>query len=406
MMSKGIQSFLELNRFICKGFFRIEVMIRINQAILLFLLILYPLMALGTEKSSGEATDLKEEVALLKAKIKQLEELVDKLGKRNEPVQVRLPLGLYKLPDSLEFAGEKVPLDRWDIKERLELEFLLMMGNEPQVILYLKRSTRYFPLIEKILRDHKMPDDLKYVAVVESALKPTITSFAGAVGPWQFITATGKRYSLQRYSWLDERRNIEKASIAAVGYLSDLYQMFGSWTMALAAYNAGEARVARELKEQGVNNYFQLMLPAETERYYFKVLSAKIILSDPEKYGFYLPKEDYYQPSETDVVRIEVKESQLPIRTIAEANGSFYRELKKLNPELTEDYLPRGVYELYMPRRGQEAVYKVKRGDTLAKIASQFDTDVTSLQQWNKLKDQNHIYPGQKLIIKGTLANN
>lgn len=256
---------------------------------------------------------------------------------------------VYTLPVTIEFGGESVPLDRWDVAERLEREFLLALGNRAQVILWLKRSARYFPYIEGELRKARLPDDLKYVAVIESALLPTAYSHASALGIWQFIASTGRRYGLAVTPAWDERRNPERSTAAALAYLRDLYAQFRDWPLALAAYNAGEGRVEQALRRQGVASYYQLALPAETERYVFRALAAKLILADPERYGFQLQREQLYRPHEADVVEIQVRD-RLLVTELARAGGSFYREIRELNPAILQDALPRGRYLVRIPK--------------------------------------------------------
>jgi len=203
-----------------------------------------------------------------------------------------MPIHHHRLPDTIVFAGEPVPLDRWDVAERLEREFYTALGNPAQVILWLKRSARYFPYIETELRRAGLPDDLKYVAVVESALLPRAYSWAHASGIWQFIAGTARSYGLRVTASWDERREPARSTAAALAYLSDLHASFGDWPLALAAYNAGESRVRGAMTRQGVSTYHQLSLPLETERYFFHILAAKLILADPAQYGFEVPPEE------------------------------------------------------------------------------------------------------------------
>jgi membrane-bound lytic murein transglycosylase D len=283
---------------------------------------------------------LRTEVETLRTRVERLEgELAASQSTRH----------IYPSPDAMEFAGESVPLDRWDVRERLERELLLSLGNPGQVLLWLKRSTRYFPYIEDELKKAHLPEDLKYVAVIESALIPTAQSPASALGIWQFIPATARRYGLVVTSSWDERRSPEPATAAALSYLRDLYARFGRWPLALAAYNAGESRIEQALRQQGVPSYYQLALPTETERYVFRALAAKLVLSEPERYGFQIPAEQLYRPHQTDVVVVQVRDRVL-IADLAKAAGSFYRELRELNPAILEESLPRGQYALRIPK--------------------------------------------------------
>jgi hypothetical protein len=249
----------------------------------------------------------------------------------------------------MEFAGESVPLRQWDVGERLEREFLLALGNPAQVILWLKRSARYFPYIERELARAELPEDLKYVAVIESALLPGAYSHASALGIWQFIASTARRYGLAVTSGWDERRNPERSTAAALAYLRELRQRFADWPLALAAYNAGETRIGQAMRHQGVSSYYQLALSEESERYVFRALAAKLILSEPERYGFEIPHEQRYRPHDADVVDIELRD-RVAVAEIARQARSFYRELKALNPEIIEDWLAKGRYAIRVPK--------------------------------------------------------
>ena len=162
--------------------------------------------------------------------------------------------------------------------------------------MWLKRGARYFPYITRQLKEAGMPEDLKYLAVAESALLRGVRSPAGAVGAWQFMPFTARRYGLRVDRWIDERRNFGKSTVAALAYLRELHDEFGSWTLAMAAYNCGETRVRKTIEEQGRRNYYELHLPRETMRYIFRIISAKIILQNPKKYGYDLPPERLYGP--------------------------------------------------------------------------------------------------------------
>jgi membrane-bound lytic murein transglycosylase D len=308
---------------------------------------------LGAASDSPAQTDAAGELERLRAEVGALRERIDRL---EASLAVSLQALHYVLPETMEFAGEPVPLDRWDTRERLEREFLLSLGNRAQVILWLKRSARYFPYIQEELKKAGLPDDLKYVAVIESALLPTAVSPANALGIWQFIATTGRRYGLAITPWWDERRNPQSSTAAALAYLKDLHARFRSWPLALAGYNAGEGRVEDALRRQGVATYYQVALPSETERYVFRALAAKLILSEPERYGFQVPSEQLYQPLEADTVEVSVR-NRLAVADLARAGGSFYREIRELNPGIVQDYLPKGRYLIRIPkgRAGQFA---------------------------------------------------
>lgn len=332
------------------------------------------------------------------------------------------PLFLPTIPDKLDLAGEKVPLELPFVAEQLDREFIIAVHDRAQVVMWMKRARRYFPYISKELKKAGLPEDLKYLAVAESALLHRISSPAGAVGLWQFIPATGKRYGLKINHWYDDRRNPEKATSAALCYLKDLKDEFGSWALAMAAYNCGERRVRREIAEQGVKDYYNLYLPRETMRYVYRIMAAKIILSHPAKYGYVLPKEELYAPLEADSITLQLHRS-LHLRTLAQASNSTVRQLKELNPELRSYWLPRGQVTVKVPKgegaevkgrlasldKGKpqgvktqppnaERVVVVKSGDTLSSIAKRNNVKIKDLRSANHINGS-MIKPGQKLVI-------
>ena len=335
-------------------------------------------------------------------------------------------ISAIRVPGTLDFCGEKVPLQEPEIREEVEKELLLSLWERAQVILWLKRSGRYMPYIEKVLRQNRMPDDLKYVAIVESSLLPHIGSSKGAVGYWQFIPDTGRKYGLRVSKDMDDRRNFFSATRAAMSYFQKLYQDFGSWTLASAAYNMGEYGLRRRIEEQRTNDYYHLYLPLETQRYIYKILAAKLILSDPEKYGFHLTPQDIYQPRQFDLVRIESPETNVPLILIAEAAGTWFKTIKDMNPEIRGDELAAGTHDILIPKgkaqsfqnrfaaliqkeqaekqvreaSRQEIVYVVRKGDYLSGIAARFNVSMSDLLRWNNLKHNSNVHPGQKLIIK------
>jgi len=188
-----------------------------------------------------------------------------------------------RLEQPLTFCGETVPLDDAEVSEDMEKELLLSLWDRDQAILWLKRSTRYFPVIEDMLSQAGLPDDLKYIALAESALRPHVGSSKGAIGFWQFMPDTGRRYGLTVNEFIDQRRNLVASTKAAIAYYSVLYEKFGSWSLAATAFNMGEEGLQAEILAQGVNTFYRLYLPVETQRYLFRILSAKLILTQPER---------------------------------------------------------------------------------------------------------------------------
>jgi membrane-bound lytic murein transglycosylase D len=322
-----------------------------------------------------------------------------------------------KITGPLDFCGEPVPLDDPDVRERLERELLVMVWNRPQVILWIKRSGRYMPHIEEVLRQNKMPGDLKYLAVIESSLTSQVTSPKGAKGYWQFMESTGKRYGLSVDVNVDERRNFYASTRAALNYLKELYAMLGSWTLAAAAYNMGEEGLKAEMVMQKTRNYYRLYLPMETQRYVIRALSVKMILSNPEKYGFRLTKEDLYAP--VPLARVEMTcEQETPLSLVAQAAGTSFKVIKELNPEVKGHYLAKGRHVLSIPENSaegfrvryegrlkewkaayKESLYVVKKGETLSSIAAKFGVPLPALLIWNHLSSSTKIKPGDRLVI-------
>ena len=321
------------------------------------------------------------------------------------------------LPTNLEFCGERTPIEIQEVKERLEKELLLSLWDRPQVILWLKRIPRYMPLIEDMLKQGNLPDDLKYIAIAESALRPHVRSNRGAIGFWQFMRDTGHRYGLTTNRYIDERRNLFASTRAAIRYLKDLYEEFGSWTLAAAAYNMGEQGLMAEILEQAANDYYHLYLPLETQRFIFRILSVKLIVSNPERYGFHLGAEDAYPPLEFDRIHLTCAQNT-PIRIIAKAAQTHFKAIKDLNPEIRGHYLAEGSHTISIPKGSvqdfhfryhelleqwmasrKEAIYIVKKGDNLSLIADRFNVPLAALIIWNRLDLKAVIHPGDKLIV-------
>jgi membrane-bound lytic murein transglycosylase D len=397
-------------------------------------------MTWGQELTGGMKLIMEELRAVKKSQAEALAEVED-LRRQLRALAAGSPTAVsYRLPPKVEFAGQAVPVGRRDVWERLDQEFLFYIGRPGQIMLWLKRMGKFMPLIEQRLEEYGIPDDLKYLAVVESSLRPTAVSSAGAGGLWQFIESTGRRFDMDSNAAVDERMDAVKATDGAMQYLRRLYDLFGDWPLALAGYNAGEQRVLDELQEQRVSSYFDLALPAETERFVYKIVAVKVILTNPARYGIYIDPQEYYQAPAVDVVTVRVNGARLHLRTVAEAAGTHFAMIKQLNPQLRQRYLPRGVHQVLIPKgtadtfaknfqepydpeplvmsaasqpisykptpSRQEATpvrktihYEVKRGDTLAKIAAKYDASVGELKKWNKLAGSGHIAPGRQLVI-------
>ncbi|WP_229239761.1 lytic transglycosylase domain-containing protein [Echinicola soli] len=242
-----------------------------------------------------------------------------------------LQVKLFDLPKKVEFAGERVPLDKMDIKERFEREIYVNAFWESNMLLMMKRSAKYLPTIEKILADYNIPDDFKYVAMIESGLQ-NVVSPAGARGFWQFLDGTAKDYGLEVTREVDERYDFEKATHAACKYLQQSYAKFGKWTSVAASYNIGQAGLRRRMNDQQQPDYYELLLNEETGRYMFRILAFKEIFEHPKKYGFHLTEKDYYHMPATKTLVIKNTEKDLADWAIK--NGTNYKQLKIYNPWL------------------------------------------------------------------------
>ncbi|NGZ09879.1 MAG: lytic transglycosylase [Nitrospira sp. LK70] len=263
----------------------------------------------------------------------------------------RFFLSSFKLPDKITFAGVPVPLDNWQVRERIEYEFYQFLEDAGESIILAKRTGRCFPPAEKQLADAGLPDDLKYMLLVESKCISAAYSRAKASGPWQFIPSTGRRYRLKTDAVRDERRNLEMSTEAAVKYLKYLKDFQDNdWFLAMASYNAGEERIRKLLKEQKISDYWKMHGPRETLRYVPRIIAAKEIYSQPEKY-LGLTKKDLYMPLEIETITVNIKESHRAMTSIAEEFGTYLLELKMLNPEFKKDVLPHGTYQIRVPRQ-------------------------------------------------------
>ena len=252
----------------------------------------------------------------------------------------------HKIPNTIYFCGDKINLDDPFIHESVEREFYALLSKQGQIQLYLKRIGRYSNLIESHIKKQELPLDLKYLSIHESALLPKIRSSSRAVGLWQFMASTAHLYGLKVNKFIDERRDPDKSTPAALRYLKDLHKQFGSWPLALAAYNGGPNRVKKSIQKQNAKNFYDLTLPEETERYYFKIIATKIIVSNPEKYGFKMTKDDFYSPHPTQKIEFTIYESKKYLDEIAEICELNLATFKALNPSLRADYLPSGKYTL------------------------------------------------------------
>lgn len=257
------------------------------------------------------------------------------------------------LPDSLEFCGEPVPMHNFDVREGLDQELLINTYWQSHTFLLIKRANRFFQYFVPILKQNDIPEDFKYLAVVESSLEPLAVSPSGAVGLWQFMEATAKEYDLEISSQVDERYHFKKSTFAACQYFRESYEKYQNWTLTAASYNCGKNGVDRQIERQKEYNFYDLLLPEETMRYIYRILALKIIMQDPEKYGFHYREEDLYPRVST--ISLVIDSSVTDFAALAKSYGTNYMILKKFNPWLRQTYLrnPSGkVYRVEVPERG------------------------------------------------------
>lgn len=257
------------------------------------------------------------------------------LNLENEPVN-KYNVYAVQVPDDLNFADEDVPLGNPDVYERMDRELLVNTYWQSNALLMFKRAEKYFPIIEPILKEHGVPDDFKYLAVIESGLTNAVSP-AGARGFWQIMPATGKEFGLEINDNVDERYHIEKSTHVACKYLKQSKNKFGSWTLAAAAYNAGNGGINKQLNIQKAQNYYDLLLGEETGRYVFRIIALKEIINNPTTYGFNFKPEDLYQHIPTRKVEVDTV-----ITDFAEFAKQFninYKILKLHNPWLRESHL-------------------------------------------------------------------
>lgn len=253
------------------------------------------------------------------------------------------------LPDTLTFAGERVPLETYYVREALDNELVVNMYRQSATVMYFKRAGRYFPVIEPILEKNGIPSDFKYLCVIESGLT-NATSSAKAQGFWQFIKSTGTSYGLEVNDEVDMRNNLEASTEAACRYLKSLYNRFGSWTAAAAAYNCGENGLNRRMDLQSTKSYYDLLLNTETSRYVYRILAMKIIMQNPARYGYHLRHCDLYPAIPTRTITVDGK--NIDLYQLAKQNNTSYRMVRTLNPWLLTDHLTNKTgksYELKMP---------------------------------------------------------
>lgn len=240
------------------------------------------------------------------------------------------------LPDTLYFCGERVPLNLYYVREGLDRELVSNMYYQSNTLFNIKRATRVFPTIERILKEERVPEDIKYLCVIESGLQ-NVTSSAGAQGYWQFIKTTGQKYGLEIGDDIDMRNDLEASTRAACRYLKSLKARFGGWAEAAAAYNCGENGLSKRLDNQHQTSYYELLLNQETQRYVYRILAMKLIMQHPQDYGFYVRRCDTYP--EIPTTEVELAGQNVDLVDFAISHGTTYKMLRTLNPWLTSSTL-------------------------------------------------------------------
>jgi len=274
--------------------------------------------------------------------------------------QFNMKYGIFAIvkPEGLNFAGEEIPIQSPEIWERIDKELLKNTYWQSNTMLFFKRANKYFPIIEPILKKNNIPDDFKYLAVIESGLDNVVSS-AGAAGFWQILKGTAREHGLEVNSAIDERYNLEKSTEVACAYLQDAYDKFGNWTMAAASYNMGKRGVRRCMSKQGTNNYYNLHLNSETARYVFRIIAVKEIMENPKKYGFIFRDKDLYVMPEYKA--LEVDSTIANLSNFAEIQAINYKLLKQFNPWLRTSSLPdksRRKYILKIPTDTDLLIFK------------------------------------------------
>ena len=269
----------------------------------------------------------------------------------------------FKLPEEVTFAGEKMPLDNFDTRESLEREILTTAYRHSSTILIIMRANRYLPLIEKILKKNNIPDDFKYLVAAESEYS-NMVSPAGATGFWQIMPETGKEEGLEINTVIDERYNVEKSTQFACDYFIKSYEKYGNWTLAAASYDGGRAAIDEQIEIQHQHNYYDLLLSEETARYIFRAVAYKLIINDPENYGFKISKSDLYP--ELKYSELTVDSAIADFSAFAEKFGTNYKMLKFLNPWLRKPFLtpkPNKEYLIKIPSGGMRNTEKTENGE-------------------------------------------
>jgi len=268
----------------------------------------------------------------------------------------------FRLPDEISFAGERMPLDNFDTRESLERELLTSAYRHSSTILIIKRASRFFPVIEKILKENNIPDDFKYLVAAESEFT-NIVSPAGATGFWQIMQETGREQGLEINNEVDERYNIEKSTKFACDYFRKSYEKYGNWTLSAASYDGGRAAIDEQIAIQHQTDYYNLLLAEETARYIFRVVAYKLIIMNPEAYGFKIGKDDLYP--ELSYYEVKIDTAITDFSKFADHFGTNYKMLKYLNPWLRKPYLTAKQNKTYLIKIPADGMRSGERSEIL-----------------------------------------
>ena len=266
----------------------------------------------------------------------------------------------FKLPDTVTFAGERMPLDNFDTHESLEREILISAYRHSSTILIIKRANRYLPIIEKILQKNNIPDDFKYLVAAESDYS-NMVSPVGATGFWQIMPETGREEGMEINTVVDERYNVEKSTQFACNYFRRSYEKYGNWTLAAASYDGGRNGLDDQIEIQHQHNYYDLLLNEETSRYIFRAVAYKMIITDPKSYGFNISKDDLYP--ELKYYEVKVDTAITDFSVFAKKFGTNYKMLKILNPWLRKPFLTpkqNKEYLIKIPAEGMRNIEKIE----------------------------------------------
>lgn len=279
----------------------------------------------------------------------------------NQPTDTLYFIKPFKLPEEVTFAGEKMPLDNFDTRESLERELLISAYRHSSTMLIIMRANRYLPLIENILKKNNVPDDFKYLVAAESEYS-NMVSPAGATGFWQIMPETGREEGMEINTVVDERYNVEKSTQFACDYFLKSYEKFGSWTLAAASYDGGRSGVDDQIDIQHQHNYYDLLLSEETARYIFRVVAYKLIITNPENYGFRIGKNDLYP--ELKYYEVKVDTAVTDFSAFAEKFGTNYKLLKILNPWLRKPFLTQKSNKEYFIKIPSEGMRIFEKAET------------------------------------------